>query len=136
MARQSWGAGVAGRSAASEEWLTAVGDAAATAAQAPAELLGEYLPLLADAAIDGRRPDGVRARLPSGSSAGAPPHRASERRAADLYVSAAWRLWRRLPVVVRSSDPEKVRRGPKRSCGCSTTRSGSWPTATSPSAGT
>ena len=28
----------------------------------------------------------------------------------DLYLSAAWRLWRQLPVVVRSSDPEKVRR--------------------------
>jgi sugar diacid utilization regulator len=27
----------------------------------------------------------------------------------QLYLSAAWRLWRRLPVVVRSSDPEKVR---------------------------
>jgi sugar diacid utilization regulator len=27
----------------------------------------------------------------------------------DLYLSAAWRLWRELPLVVRSRDPEVVR---------------------------
>ena len=94
---------------ARDEWLTAVGAAAAGDSRAPAELLGEYLPLLADAAIDGRRPeawelDAVRAlgrrAAAQGIDAG---------RAVDLYLSAAWRLWRRLPVVVRSEDPEKVR---------------------------
>jgi sugar diacid utilization regulator len=34
----------------------------------------------------------------------------SARHAVDLYLSAAWRLWRQLPAVVRWSDPEKVRR--------------------------
>jgi sugar diacid utilization regulator len=95
--------------AASADWLAAVRDAAASAAEAPAELLGEYLPLLADAAIHGRRPepwelDAVRTlgRRAAAQGVGA-------RRAVDLYLSAAWRLWRQLPVVVRSSDPEKVR---------------------------
>lgn len=93
----------------SPDWLTAVGNSAAAATQAPADLLGEYLPLLADAAIDGRRPhpwelDAVHelGRRAAAQGVGA-------RRAVDLYLSAAWRLWRRLPVVARSSDPEKVR---------------------------
>ncbi len=94
----------------SDDWLVAVGTSAAAATQAPAELLGGYLPLLADAAIHGRRPDAweldaVRelGRVAAAQGVGA-------RRAVDLYLSAAWRLWRQLPVVVRSSDPEKVRR--------------------------
>ena len=42
---------------ASDEWLASVAVSAAADARAPAELLGEYLSLLADAAINGRRPD-------------------------------------------------------------------------------
>jgi hypothetical protein len=38
-----------------DDWLTAVASSAATANRADPDLLGEYLPLLADAAIDGRR---------------------------------------------------------------------------------
>src|SRR5919206_236170 len=34
---------------------------------------------------------------------------AAARRAVDLYLSAAWRLWRQLPVVARSSRAEEVR---------------------------
>ncbi|WP_100501985.1 PucR family transcriptional regulator [Geodermatophilus chilensis] len=95
--------------AASEEWLDSVGDSAAAAVQAPTELLGEYLPLLADAAIHGRRAeawelDAVRELGRSAAAQGV-----GARRAVDLYLSAAWRLWRELPVVARSSDPEKVR---------------------------
>ncbi len=93
-----------------DDWLTAVAANAAAASRAPAELLGEYLHLLADAAIDGRRPqawelDAVRelGRRAAVQGVGAG-------QAVDLYLSAAWRLWRRLPVVVRSDDPEKVRR--------------------------
>jgi sugar diacid utilization regulator len=95
---------------ASDEWLASVAASAAVDARAPTDLLGEYLPMLADAAINGRRPDtweldAVRelGRRAAGQGVGA-------RRAVDLYLSAAWRLWRQLPVVVRSSDPEKVRR--------------------------
>jgi sugar diacid utilization regulator len=66
--------------------------------------------MLADAAIHGLRPeswqlDAVRelGRRAAGQGVGA-------RSAVDLYLNASWRLWRQLPVVVRSSDPEKVRR--------------------------
>ena len=95
---------------ASDDWLASVATSAATACQAPADLLGDYLPLLADAAINGRRPDAweLDAVRELGRSAAA--QGVGARRAVDLYLSAAWRLWRQLPVVVRSSDPEKVRR--------------------------
>ena len=39
-----------------DEWLAAVAGAAAADADAPVELLGEYLIILADAALSGRRP--------------------------------------------------------------------------------
>jgi sugar diacid utilization regulator len=73
------------------------------------ELLGEYLSLLADAAVHGRRPrrgelDAVgllgRRAAEQGISAG---------RVVQLYLSAARRLWQDLPMVVRSRDREAVR---------------------------
>ena len=75
----------------------------------PIELLGDYLPLLADAAISGREPDAAeldavgflgRRAAELGVSAGS---------AVQLYLSAARRLWRQLPAVVRSRDSEVVR---------------------------
>jgi sugar diacid utilization regulator len=102
-----------GRSAppsASDEWLASVAASAATAVQAPADLLGEYLPLLADAAINGRRPDAWELDAVRELGRRAAAQGVGARRAVDLYLTAAWRLWRQLPVVVRSSDPEKVRR--------------------------
>jgi sugar diacid utilization regulator len=97
-------------SSVSDDWLTSVGDSAAAAVHAPADLLGEYLPLLAEAAINGRRPDDVELQAVRELGRRAAAQGVGARRAVDLYLSAAWRLWRRLPVVVRSSDPEKVRR--------------------------
>ncbi|WP_223838685.1 PucR family transcriptional regulator [Saccharopolyspora pogona] len=75
----------------------------------PVELLGDYLPLLAEAAATGRRPK--RSELKVVDSLG---RRAAERgisagSAVELYLSAAWRLWRQLPEVARSSDVEEVR---------------------------
>ena len=94
---------------ADEEWLSEVAASAAADVGAPAELLGEYLSLLADAAIRGGRPSqeelariGAYGRL--AATEGVPPGRA-----VNLYLSAAWRLWRELPGVVRSSDSEVVR---------------------------
>ncbi|WP_448624950.1 PucR family transcriptional regulator [Geodermatophilus sp. URMC 64] len=95
---------------ASDEWLASVAASAASAVQAPAELLGEYLPLLAEAAINGRRPDDVELEAVRELGRRAAAQGVGARRAVDLYLSAAWRLWRQLPVVVRSADPEKVRR--------------------------
>jgi sugar diacid utilization regulator len=98
------------RASAPDDWLTAVGASAAAASSAPADLLGEYLPLLADAAIDGRRPDGLELEAVRELGRRAAARGVGARNAVDLYLSATWRLWRQLPVVVRSSDPEKVRR--------------------------
>src|SRR5919202_488166 len=97
------GLGPAGR-------LDSVGTSAADAVSAPAELLGDYLPLLAEAAINGRRPDSFELDAVRELGRRAAAEGVGARRAVDLYLSAAWRLWRQLPVVVRSSDPEKVRR--------------------------
>jgi sugar diacid utilization regulator len=94
---------------AAEAWLSAVADAAAADAGAPVELLGEYLTILADAAVSGRRPH--KRELEAVRELG---RRAAEQgvgagQAVDLYLSAAWRLWRELPLVVRTRDRDKVR---------------------------
>jgi sugar diacid utilization regulator len=91
-------------------WLADVARRAANdVGGAPIELLGDYLPLLADAAVSGRRPDvaeldavGLLGRRAAelGVSAGT---------VVQLYLSAARRLWQQLPVVVRSRDSEVVR---------------------------
>src|SRR5689334_7221500 len=86
----------------SDDWLESVAASAATAVQAPADLLGEYLPLLAEAAINGRRPDAVELDAVRELGRRAAAQGVGARRAVDLYLSAAWRMWRQLPVVVRS----------------------------------
>jgi sugar diacid utilization regulator len=102
--------GPSGPDSGADDCLASVGASAATAVKAPAALLGDYLPLLADAAINGRRPDSFELDAVRSLGRRAAAEGVSARRAVDLYLSAAWRLWRQLPVVVRSSDPEKVRR--------------------------
>jgi sugar diacid utilization regulator len=95
--------------ASDDGWLAGVAEAAAADAGAPAALLGEYLPLVADAAIHGRRPS--RAELTHIGELGAQAARQGvpPGTAVNLYLSAAWRLWRELPVVARSADSEVVR---------------------------
>jgi sugar diacid utilization regulator len=92
-----------------DEWLASVATAAAEDAGAPGELLGQYLPLLADAAIHGRRPG--RPELDRIGELGARAAQLGIRpgAAVNLYLSAAWRLWGELPTVVRSADSEVVR---------------------------
>ncbi|WP_053207638.1 PucR family transcriptional regulator [Jiangella muralis] len=92
-----------------EAWLTAIAQAAAGDAPAPLELLIEYLTLLADAAISGRRP-----REPELAVVRALGRRAAEQgvsagEVVDLYLSAAWRMWRDLPEVVPYRDRDTVR---------------------------
>jgi sugar diacid utilization regulator len=75
----------------------------------PIELLGDYLSLLADAAITGREPDAVEL-----DSVGLLGRRAAELgvsagSAVQLYLSAARLLWQQLPAVVRSRDSKAVR---------------------------
>ncbi|MCZ2823759.1 MULTISPECIES: PucR family transcriptional regulator [unclassified Modestobacter] len=95
--------------ATGEDWLDAVASSAAAACSAPVDLLGDYLPMLADAAIHGRRPAPWELAAVRELGRRAAAQGVSARGAVDLYLSASWRLWRQLPAVVRSSDPEKVR---------------------------
>lgn len=91
-------------------WLAGVAEAASgDAGGVPVELLGDYLAMLADAAVHGRRPrrrdlEAVellgRRAAEQGISAG---------RVVQLYLSAARRMWQDLPAVVRSRDSEAVR---------------------------
>ncbi|MGX6603977.1 PucR family transcriptional regulator [Micromonosporaceae bacterium Da 78-11] len=95
---------------AGEQWLAGVAAGAShDAGGVPVALLGDYLPLLADAAITGRKPK--RAELDAVEALG---RRAAEQgisagRVVQLYLSAARRLWQDLPEVVRSRDREAVR---------------------------
>src|SRR3954447_21926328 len=92
------------------EWLIAVAEGASRdAGGVPVELLGEYLPLLMDAAVNGRRPR--RSELEAVGRLGrtAAEQGISAGRVVQLYLSAARRLWQELPVVVRSRDSETVR---------------------------
>ncbi|MEO6700599.1 MAG: helix-turn-helix domain-containing protein [Jatrophihabitantaceae bacterium] len=92
-----------------DDWLASVAERAGRASGAPTELLGEYLPMLADAAIRGQRP--APADLIAVRELGrlAAEQGVDAARAVELYLSAAWRLWRELPMLVRSRDREKVR---------------------------
>ncbi|MBG0564786.1 PucR family transcriptional regulator [Actinoplanes aureus] len=97
-------------SAEQRAWLAKVAEGASRdAGGVPVELLGDYLPLLADAAVDGRRPK--RAELEAVGRLGRQAARQgiSAGRVVQLYLSAARRLWQELPAVVRSRDREEVR---------------------------
>ncbi|MEU7876200.1 PucR family transcriptional regulator, partial [Dactylosporangium sp. NPDC049140] len=91
-------------------WLVAVAEGASRdAGGVPVGLLGEYLSMLADAAVHGRRPR--RSELDAVGRLG---RRAAEQgvsagRVVQLYLSAARRLWQDLPMMVRSRDREAVR---------------------------
>jgi sugar diacid utilization regulator len=96
-------------SAPDETWLVAVSEAAAKDAGVSADLLGEYLPMLAAATVAGQRPH--RRDL---DAVGALGRRAAEQgiptsKVVNLYLSAAWRLWRELPKLSHSDDSETVR---------------------------
>jgi sugar diacid utilization regulator len=88
-----------------QAWLHRVAqEASRGAGGVPVELLGGFLSLLVEAAASGRRPDkadldavGLNGRRAAelGVSAG---------NAVQLYLSAAWRLWRELPAAVKFSD--------------------------------
>lgn len=90
-------------------WLKPVAAAAASASRAPAELLGEYLPMLAGAAVHGRRPAATDLAAVRAQGRRAAEQGVDAGQAVDLYLSAAWRLWRELPVLARSRNHEKVR---------------------------
>jgi sugar diacid utilization regulator len=87
-----------------DDWLASIARGAAEETRVPAELLGGYLALLADAAIAGHRLQ--RHELSAVRTLG---RQAAERgigasRVVDLFLSAAWRLWSDLPAEVRTRN--------------------------------
>ena len=93
-----------------DEWLASVAGAAAADADAPVELLGEYLIILADAALSGRRPREWELAAVRRLGGRAAEQGVDANQAVDLYLSAAWRLWRRYRRFCRL-------RGTARRCG-------------------
>ena len=92
-----------------DDWLAVVARTAAADADAPIELLGEYLNILADAALTGRRPKKRELAVVRRLGRRAAEQGVDANQAVDLYLSAAWRLWQEIPMIVRSRDREKVR---------------------------
>lgn len=95
---------------AQDAWLVEVANGAShDAGGVPVTLLGDYLPLLAEAAVTGRRPK--RAELDAIGRLGrqAAEQGISAGRVVQLYLSAARRLWQDLPMVVRDRDRDAVR---------------------------
>jgi diguanylate cyclase with GGDEF domain/PucR-like helix-turn-helix protein len=91
-------------------WLTEVAqDACRDVGGVPVELLGDYLPLLADAATSGRRPHPAELEAVGLLGRRAAELGVSAGSAVQLYLSAARRLWQQLPMVIRSRDSEAVR---------------------------
>lgn len=98
------------RLAAEVEWLVPVAEAASEdSGGVPADLLGDYLLLLADAAGYGRIAS--REELEAVEQLGRRAAHAgvTAGQGVSLYLSAARRVWRELPAVVRSRDSEAVR---------------------------
>jgi sugar diacid utilization regulator len=107
---QRSGSGSAPASTDGGDWLTRVAKGACQdAGGVSEEFLGDYLPMLADAATVGRRPsrgdlDAVRLVGRRAAESGI-----SAARGVDLYLSAARRVWDELPSVVRERDSAAVR---------------------------
>jgi sugar diacid utilization regulator len=90
--------------------LIAVADAASKdSGGVPVDLLGDYLPMLADAAINGRRPRAVDLEAINDLGIQAAEQGVAAGALIDLYLSAAWRLWAELPMEVRKRDRDAVR---------------------------
>jgi sugar diacid utilization regulator len=93
-----------------DSWLVRVAELASEdSGGVPSELLGDYLPMLAEAATFGRFPG--RAQIEAVRMDG---RRAAEQgvpagRGVDLYLSAARRVWTELPAIVRARDNAAVR---------------------------
>ena len=92
-----------------EAWFIEIAEAAAGDDRAPIDLLVEYLTLLADAAISFRRPREREAAVVRELGRRAAEQGIPAGRVVDLYLSAAWRMWRDLPDVVGYRDRDTVR---------------------------
>ncbi|WP_445259322.1 PucR family transcriptional regulator [Nocardioides aurantiacus] len=95
---------------AEEEWLVRVAElASGDAGGVAADLLGEYLPMLAAAATSGTFPGRAQINAVRLQGRRAAERRVSVGRGVNLYLSAARRVWAELPAVVRERDNKAVR---------------------------
>lgn len=93
-----------------DDWLAAVARTAAADTHAPTDLLGEYLDILADAALSGRRPHARELAAVRRLGRRAAERGVDANQAVDLYLSAAWRLWQGIPTILPSPrEREKIR---------------------------
>jgi hypothetical protein len=93
-----------------EEWLDRAAEAASTdAGGVSVELLGDYLPMLADAATRGLFPGRDQIAMIRRQGRLAAEQGVPVGRGVDLYLSAARRVWAELPAVVRERDRSAVR---------------------------
>jgi hypothetical protein len=75
----------------------------------PVDLLGDFLAVLSDAVSDGRPIPPARLRAYRMLGDRAARQGVALRALLDLYLSAAWRLWRHLPPIVNAhQDPAAV----------------------------
>lgn len=95
-------AGEGGPATAQAAVFAAALAAAARDAALPVELLGDVVPLLADAA-EGRLPDAVELGRYETLGGRAAEQGATLRALVDLYLSACWRVWPALPAVTRAT---------------------------------
>jgi sugar diacid utilization regulator len=91
------------------EWLLRVAERASNDTGVSGEFLGDYLPMLAEAASFGHFPDvaqidAVRVQGRHASERGVPVGRGI-----DLYLSAARHVWSELPAIIRERDNKAVR---------------------------
>src|SRR5690606_9744376 len=91
-------------------WLASVAEEASGDADGvPAQLLGEYLPLLAEAALTGRRPRRHELEAVARRGRQAAEQGISAGGVVQLYLAAARRIWQGSPAVAYPRDREAVR---------------------------
>jgi sugar diacid utilization regulator len=102
--------GITGDSGGDDDWLSRVAQGAChDAGDVSAELLGDYLPMLAEAATSGRRPTRREVAVVRLLGRRAAETGVSAGHGVNLYLSAARRVWDELPAVVRERNSAAVR---------------------------
>ena len=92
-----------------DPWLSEVAERASRDTGVPHILLGDYLPMLAEAATFGRRPGRAEVEAVRAQGRRAAEQGVSVGSGVDLYLSAARHVWSELPAVVRERDNAAVR---------------------------
>jgi sugar diacid utilization regulator len=93
-----------------DAWLERVAELASQDAGGVAsDLLGEYLPMLAEAATHARFPGRAQIDAVRGQGRRAAEQGVAAGQGVDLYLSAARRVWSELPAVIRARNNAAVR---------------------------